>query len=83
MIRFSVAFSGVLIFSAFTGAARGQNAPRSCKELAKFKFPGTDLVVAKTETVPAAASMPAYCRVDGTLDPRTGVDGKSELVPER
>jgi hypothetical protein len=40
-------------------------------------------VVAKTETVPAAASMPAYCRVDGTLDPRTGVDGKSELVPER
>ena len=76
MIRFTVAVSGALALSALIGAASGQTAPRSCDQLANFKLTGTDLVIAKTETVPAAASMPAYCRVDGTIDPRTGVDGK-------
>jgi feruloyl esterase len=75
-VRFSLAFSGVLVLSAFTGAASGQNTRPSCEQLAKFKITGTDLVGAKAEAVPAAASIPAYCRVDGTVDPRTGVDGK-------
>jgi hypothetical protein len=76
MIRFTAVVSGLSMLSAFTGAASSQNAPRSCEQLAKFKLTGTELVVAKTEEVPAAASLPAYCRLDGTIDPRTGVDGK-------
>jgi hypothetical protein len=77
MIRFSIAVWCVLVLSAFTGSASAQSSLRSCEQLGKLKLAGTDLVIAKTEVVPAAASMPAYCRVDGTIDPRTGVDGKS------
>ena len=71
----------------------GQNVPVSCSGLAQLKIAGTDLVIAKTEEVPAApagtvkldgrgpetipVAMPAYCCVDGTISPRTGVDGKS------
>ena len=72
MIRFFAAVSGALMLSAFTGAASGQSALRSCEQLAKFKLTGAELVIAKTEVVSAAASIPAYCRVDGTIDPRTG-----------
>jgi Tannase and feruloyl esterase len=76
MIRFTVAVSRVVVLSAFAAAASGQNAPRSCEQLANFKLTGFELVFAKTEAMPAVAPMPAYCRVDGTIDPRTGVDGK-------
>jgi feruloyl esterase len=54
-----------------TGAAFAQTAPRSCDQLTKFKLTGTELVIAKAE------STPEFCRVDGTIDPRIGVGGKS------
>ena len=76
MMRITVGISGVLALVAFASAASGQNAPRSCEQLAKFKLTGSEVVVAKTEAVPAAAALPAFCRVDATIDPRTGVDGK-------
>jgi hypothetical protein len=49
---------------------------QSCDQLTKFKIPGTELAIAKAESVAAASPLPAYCRVDGTIDPRTGVGGK-------
>jgi feruloyl esterase len=61
-----------MIRLGLTGVAYGQ----SCGQLTKFKLPGTELAIAKAESVPSAASLPAYCRVDGTIDPRTGVAGK-------
>jgi feruloyl esterase len=65
-----------VIILVLTGAASAQTTPRSCEQLTKFKFPGTELVIAKAELASAAAAFPAYCRVDGTIDPRTGVGGK-------
>jgi hypothetical protein len=73
-IHVTSVISGVLALSAFTLAALGQTAQRPCEQLTKFKLTGTELVIAKAETVPVAASLPAYCRVDGTIDPRTGVE---------
>ena len=69
MIRF---VSSVLLLLGLASAAFGQ----SCEQLTKFKLPGTELVIAKTELTSAVAPIPAYCRVDATIDPRTGVDGK-------
>jgi feruloyl esterase len=59
-----------------SGVAFGQTAPRSCEQLTKFKVTGAELVIAKAESTLAAMPLPAYCRVDGTIDPRTGVGGK-------
>jgi hypothetical protein len=78
MIRFSAA---ALVLLTSAGTVLGQPMPGSCGLLTSFKLPGTQLVIEKTESVVAAATgavriLPAYCRVDGTIDPRTGVDGK-------
>lgn len=68
-------------------------APPACDQLAKFKITGAELVITRTESVSAAPTgtvrlngqgpetipvgLPAYCRIDGTIRPRTGVDGKA------
>src|SRR5580698_5344745 len=71
MIRLTTPASTLIVLSVLTGAAFGQTASRSCDQLTKFKLTGTELVIAKAE------STPEFCRVDGTIDPRTGVGGKS------
>jgi len=50
-----------------------------CADLAKFKIPGVSISVAitKTETVPAAALLPSFCRAEGMIDSRTGAGGKA------
>ena len=64
-----------------------------CADLAKFQMPGMSITITKAEQVPAAAAgtvrvnpaapvmvpaaLPSYCRVDGVIDQRTGVGGKS------
>jgi feruloyl esterase len=56
--------------------------------MTKLQVPGVNLVVQKAEHVAAAAgrtvgqgfttpATPAYCRIDGVIDPRTGVNGRS------
>lgn len=68
-------------------------AAHSCPEMAHFRAPGVSLTISKADTVPASApgtmrispmfpgvvgvAVPAFCRVDGVLDQRTGADGKS------
>ena len=68
-------------------------APSACDQLTKFKITGAELVITRTESVSAAPAgtvrlngrgpetipvgLPAYCRIDGTIRPRTGVDGKA------
>jgi hypothetical protein len=71
-------------------AVYAQN-PAACRELTKLEIPGVKLEIAKAEPVAATAGtqapaqrgptgysgpLPAHCRVDGTIDPRIGVDGK-------
>src|SRR5262245_44591547 len=58
----------------------------ACAPLTKLQLPGTALSITKAEWIPegstpagpaaAAVKLPAYCRVDGVLDRRTGADGK-------
>src|SRR5678816_4175345 len=73
--------------SAFAQTARDAVA---CSTLTSLKIPGLDLTITKAEWIPAGptgsqpgpglppgpATLPAYCRLDGVLDRRTGVDGK-------
>jgi len=61
----------------------------SCAAQTKLQIPGLTLAITKAEWIPAgsappsgrggpaiATKLPAYCRVDGVLDRRTGGDGK-------
>lgn len=66
--------------------------PDACAALTGFHIPGQEVVITKAAIVPAAATtpaqwpgqyagpMPAYCRVDGAIDRRTGVDGKPYAI---
>jgi len=49
--------------------------PSQCAELAKLKIPGVALEMTKATWLPAANSLPAYCRADGVINRRTGVGG--------
>ena len=66
-------------------------AAQHCASLAGFTLPGSTLLITKAEPVPPAApgtvkpspfgpplaiGMPAWCRVEGSLERRTGVGGK-------
>lgn len=64
---------------------------QACADLTKLQIPGSGMTITKAQEVPAAApdtirpsqfgdtikvAVPAYCRADGVIDPRTGFDGK-------
>ena len=62
--------------------------PAKCTEMAKLKIPSVQLEIARADWVPAGpmpggrggasgVTLPAYCRVDGTMDQRTGANGKA------
>ncbi len=72
--------------SCFCGLALAQ-VPADCDALMRLQLPGVALTVTKVERIPAgpapagrpgAAStinLPAYCRLDGVIDQRTGAGG--------
>ncbi len=61
----------------------------ACATMARLQVSGLDLTIASAQWMaggapaparpgaPAAAPLPAHCRVDGVLDRRTGADGRS------
>ena len=71
----------------------GQSRSTACADLTKLQMPGTSIQITKAEQIPAAApgttrispnlpgtltvGLPSFCRVDGVIDRRTGVAGKS------
>jgi pimeloyl-ACP methyl ester carboxylesterase len=74
-----------------TGREDRKSPATSCADLKNFRISGVDMTITKAEIVPAAApgtvrsapfqppvpvAIPAYCRADGEIDPRTGVGGK-------
>jgi len=78
----------ILALFALAIAVSFAQAPNKCRDLAKMQIPGTRLEVTRAEMVasgPAPAGrggvagplLPAHCRVNGTLDRRTGADGKT------
>ncbi|HUB78565.1 MAG TPA: DUF6351 family protein [Bryobacteraceae bacterium] len=57
--------------AAWTQSARG------CAGAATFHASGVSLEIGRAAPVAAAKNLPAYCRVNGVIDSRVGVDGKS------
>jgi feruloyl esterase len=81
-----VALATLLLSSpSFAQASRGQAA---CEALKQLQVPGADLSGVKTEwsvgapvpvqpwEPPSPVKLPAFCRLDATLDRRTGAEGK-------
>lgn len=75
-----------LIFATLVPAIAGAQPQAKCADLAKIRILGTQLEITRAEWIPAgptearggaaAVTLPAHCRVEGTLDKRTGVGGK-------
>ena len=81
----SQVLSTVVCVLVSAGWARGQQ-PSSCASLMKFKPPNVEITKAapisagSTESIPwsqsRSAPLPAYCRVEGVINRRAGVDGE-------
>ena len=84
-----VAIAGVIMASAVPAHAQTRRDAAACAALTKLQIPGIALSITKAEWFPEGSSppagrggapstmkLPAYCRVDGVLDRRTGADGK-------
>src|SRR3954462_10165766 len=75
-----------LFFSCSAVPARAQPlAPQQCAALRNLELPGAAISEVTAEWMPAgpapgsgasAVTLPAYCRVQATLDRRTGVNGQ-------
>jgi feruloyl esterase len=70
-----VTWAGVTLVGFAASAPSFGSEP--CGALAGFTHPATKLVIKKAEVVPAAAPLPAHCRVDGVINERKGADGKT------
>ena len=78
-------FRNMLLVFVSTGYAWAQE-PNSCAKLTNFKAENVEITKASaiatgtTEAIPwnqtRTAPLPAYCRVEGVMNRRTGVDGE-------
>jgi hypothetical protein len=82
----------ISIFCAFfalaASAAFAQSGAPHCADMLKYQAPGLTLAITKAEATPPGAqripnppnappiALPAYCRVEGVIDKRTGAEGK-------
>ena len=86
----------MLASSSFAQAQNGIAPVQKCADLVNLKIAGTNVQTTKTEAVPITpagtlrtpsltpatvpVAIPAYCRVDGEIDPRTGFEGKHYAI---
>ena len=73
-------------------AAAHAAAPQPCTALMALRIPGVALEIRRAEAVPAGpvpaipfvppidATLPAHCRVDGIIEPRTGRNGRPYAI---
>jgi feruloyl esterase len=87
---FAVLVFGVASFAAAPADAQASRDAAACSALTSLQIPGLDLFITKVEwfadgSLPSrggpgsqasTVKLPAYCRLDGVLDRRTGADGK-------
>jgi feruloyl esterase len=79
----------LVVCSVQPAAAQTKRDAAACAALTKLQIPGVALSITKAEWFPEGSSppagrggapnpmkLPAYCRVDGVLDRRTGADGR-------
>jgi len=77
------------LISASSVSAQTPRDATACAALTALKIPGLELTITKAEWIaegssppaprgapPSPITLPAYCRLDGVLDKRTGADGK-------
>src|SRR5262245_6695924 len=87
----TLAALAVCSIAASPSSAQATRDATACSALTSLKIPGLDLTISKAEWFAAGSSpparggagapanpikLPAYCRLDGVLDRRTGADGK-------
>ena len=91
-----IAISGTCYAQTRSDQAAGIAPVRKCADLVKIEIPGSGTVITKAEPVATAppgtirasalspnaipVAIPSYCRADGLIDPRTGVDGKPYAI---
>jgi feruloyl esterase len=79
-----------------SASAGGIAPVQKCADLVNLKIPPSTMVITKAEAIPTApagtvranalspdmiaVAIPSYCRAEGTLDPRTGFDGKPYAI---
>lgn len=78
----------ILFLAAVPAVVWAQGAAR-CAELARARIPGAQLEITRAEWIPAgptqggrgpSINLPAHCRVEGSLDKRTGANGKTYAI---
>ncbi|HEU4626266.1 MAG TPA: tannase/feruloyl esterase family alpha/beta hydrolase [Steroidobacteraceae bacterium] len=91
MRRVALALAAIAITSAAASASESAK-PVPCTSLTSFKVPGVDMAITQAAVVPAGpipalpnsptyeGTLPAYCRVDGVIDQRTGRNGKPYAI---
>jgi feruloyl esterase len=84
--------SSALLAPAPAQAAQAAAEPIPCDALTSLQVPGFDVKVKSAAVIPAGpvpaapfgpsfqGTLPAYCRVDGTIDERVGHDGKPYAI---
>src|SRR5262252_7228428 len=91
-VRMRTALAAFVSLLLLSSAAAAQTKPgaAACEAMKSFKRPGTTLEITKAVWVAAGSTppaggpgapastqkLPAYCRIDGVIDRRTGGDGK-------
>src|SRR5215510_6043592 len=90
-VAVAVGFGIVVAGVAASAEAQTTRDAAACSALMQLQIPGLALSITKAEWFPAGSTppaggpaapasslkLPAYCRLDGVLDRRTGSDGKS------
>jgi len=86
-----VAAVGLLVGATAERAEAKAGAAESCASMIGLTVAGSGMAITKAEAVPASAAgsavanasqggsagpLPAYCRIEGTINARTGADGK-------
>ncbi|MGA3294988.1 MAG: tannase/feruloyl esterase family alpha/beta hydrolase [Candidatus Acidiferrales bacterium] len=88
--------AGTSVARGQTASSAGIAPTKKCEDLVNLKIPGSGMAITKAEEVPSAppgtvrasllfpdtipVAIPSYCRAEGTIDPRTGVDGKPYAI---
>lgn len=75
--------AGALAASALLGACGGGSdgpATLPCSELTTTRLQIANLQIASAADVAASGALPAHCKVNGALQPRTGIDGKRYAI---
>jgi Tannase and feruloyl esterase len=93
---FCLFLTAVSVAQAQDGTAGAIAPGQKCANLVNLHLPGTNMTITKAEPIPTAppgtirasllspatvpVAIPSYCRAEGTIDPRTGVDGKPYAI---